>query len=62
MSTAAIVAIIQAIVSGVPRLIEIIKEGKRDPGDVKLDEFVSTDALEKIRAANKKAAGYIDHG
>lgn len=61
MSTAAIVAIIQAIVSGVPRLIEIIKQG-RDPGDVKLDEFVSTDSLAKIRAANKKADDYITNG
>lgn len=59
MSTAAIVAIIQAIVSGVPKLIELIKQG-RNPGDVKLDEFVSTDALDKIRAANKKADDFIN--
>lgn len=59
MSTSAIVAIIQAIVAGVPKLIELIKQG-RDPGDVKLDEFVSMDALEKIREANKKAKNYIN--
>lgn len=61
MSTGAIVAIIQAIVSGVPRLVEIINQG-RDPKDVKLDEFVSTDALDKIRAANKRADDYINNG
>lgn len=59
MSTSAIIAIIQAIVAGVPKLIELIKQG-RDPGDVKLDEFISTDALSKIRAANKKADDYIN--
>lgn len=59
MSPTAIVAIIQAIVAGVPKLIELIKQG-RDPANVKLDEFVSTDALNKIRAANKKADDYIN--
>lgn len=31
MSTAAIVAIIQAIVAGVPKLIELIKQGETPP-------------------------------
>jgi hypothetical protein len=61
MSTAAIVAIIQALVSGVPKLIEMIKAGK-DPKNVNLGDFVSTDALDKIRAANKKADDYIENG
>jgi hypothetical protein len=59
MSPAAIISIIQAIIAGVPKLIELIKQG-RDPGGVKLDEFISTDALEKIRQANKKAQDYIN--
>lgn len=59
MNTTAIVALIQAIVSGVPRLIELIKQGK-DPGNIRLGEFVSTDALSKIQAANKKADDFID--
>ena len=61
MSTTAIVAIINAIISGVPKLIEVIKAG-RDPKDVNLGDFVSSDALDKIRAANKKADDYITNG
>ncbi len=59
MSTTAVVALIQAIVSGVPRLIELIKQGK-DVSDVKLGDFISTDALTKIQAANKKADDFIN--
>ncbi len=61
MSAAAIIAIIQAIISGVPKLIELIQQG-RDPAKVNLDEFISTDALAKIRAANQRAKDYIQNG
>lgn len=56
---AAIIAIIQALVAGVPKLIEAIKAGK-DPKDIKLSEFVSNDALQKIRDANKRADEFIN--
>jgi hypothetical protein len=55
----AIIAIIQALISGVPKLIEAIKAG-RDPKDVKLGEFISNDALETIRSANKRADDFIN--
>jgi len=56
---AAIIAIIQALIAGVPKLIEIIKSGK-DPKDINLGEFISTDALQTIRAANKRADDFIN--
>jgi len=59
MSTAAIVALIQALVAGVPKIIEAIK-AKRDIKDIKLGEFISDDALDKIKAANQKADDFIN--
>lgn len=56
---AAIIAIIQALVAGVPKLIEAIKAGK-DPKDIKLGEFVSDDALQTIRDANDRAKQFIN--
>ena len=54
----AIIAIIQALIAGVPKLIEVIKG--RDPKDIKLGEFISTDALQTIRDANKRADDFIN--
>lgn len=55
------IEIAQALISGIPKLIEAIKAG-RDPKDVKLGDFMSTDALETIRKANKKADDFIQNG
>lgn len=55
------ITIAQALIAGIPKLIEAIKAG-RDPKDVKLGDFMSSDALEKIRSANKKADDYIRNG
>jgi len=55
------IAIAQALISGIPKLVDAIKAGK-DPKDIKLGDFMSSDALEKIRGANKKADDFIQHG
>ena len=55
----AIIAIIQALIAGVPKLIELAKSG-RDPKDVKLGEFISSDALETIRDTNKRVDDFVN--
>ena len=55
------IMIAQTLIQGIPKLIEAIKAG-RNPGDIKLEEFISYDALVKIKAANKKADDYIKNG
>lgn len=57
----AILELIVAIVSGIPRLVQAVKDG-RDPSQIKLGEFVSTDALEKVRAATARADDFIENG
>jgi hypothetical protein len=61
MGTTAIISLISALVAGVPKIIEAIKAG-RDPGDIKLKDFLSSDALDKVRAANKRADDYVNEG
>lgn len=61
MGASAIVSFITALVAGVPKIIEAIKAG-RDPANIKLGEFVSKDALEKVKAANADVDNYIDNG
>ncbi len=61
MDPTVIIAIAQALIGGIPKLIEAIKAG-RNPGDIKLEDFISHDALAKIKAANKKADDYINNG
>jgi hypothetical protein len=61
MSAAAVIALIQALINGVPRLIEAIKKG-RNLADVRVGEFVSKDALEKVKQANERADDYIENG
>jgi hypothetical protein len=56
-----IIALLQAIIGGIPRLIEAIKAG-RDPGSIKLEDFISQDALDKVKAANQRAEDYIESG
>jgi len=56
-----IIALLQAIIGGIPALIEALKAG-RDPGSIKLEEFISQDALDRVKAANAKADDYIENG
>ena len=59
MGATAIVNLIAAMVAGVPKVIQAIKDGK-DPKDIKLGDFVSTDALATVREANARAQSYIN--
>lgn len=61
MTEAAVIALIQGIAAGLPSIIAAIKAGK-DVGSIRVDEFISADALEVIRAANSKADDYIENG
>jgi hypothetical protein len=61
MSAAGIIALVQALINGVPRLIEAIKK-VRNLADVRVGEFVSKDALEKVKQANSRADDYIENG
>jgi len=55
------IAIAQALVAGVPRIIELVRAG-RDPGGIKLDEVISTDALDKLRSAKTRADDFLANG
>lgn len=61
MSETAIVALIQGLVAGLPQLISAIKQSK-DIKSIKLEEFISSDSLEKIQEANKRASDFIQNG
>ncbi len=61
MSEAAIVALIQGLVAGLPQLISAIKQSK-DIKSIKLEEFISSDALDKIQEANKRASDFVQNG
>lgn len=61
MSEAAIVALIQGLVAGLPQLISAIKQSK-DIKSIKLEEFISSDALDKIQEANKRASNFVQNG
>jgi hypothetical protein len=56
-----IIALLQAIIAGIPALIKAIKAG-RDPGSIKLEDFISQDALDKVKEANERAGDYIENG
>jgi len=61
MSETAIIALIQGLVSGLPQLIAAIRQS-RDIRSIKLEEFISQDALDKIEAANNRADDFIQNG
>lgn len=61
MSTAAIIALITAIANGIPKLIEKIREGRKLK-DIRLGDFVSHDALEKVEKADAIADDYVKNG
>ena len=55
------IKIAEALIAGIPRLIEKIKASK-NLSDIKLGDFLSTDALESIRKSNAKADDFIANG
>jgi hypothetical protein len=61
MSSQAVVALVQALMLGIPKLIELVKAG-RSLKDIRLADFISTDALAKIEAADQRAGDFIENG
>jgi len=57
----AILPFIQALISAVPRIIDLIKQG-RDASSIKLGEVISTDAIEALTAARDEADDFITNG
>lgn len=57
----AAIAIIQALIAGVPKIVELVKQG-RDPKGIKLGEVISTDALDKLSESKADAADFIANG
>jgi len=57
MGSGIIITVVKALVDGVPRLIEAIKAG-RNPEDIKLGDFISTDAVNTIKGAIKEAQDF----
>lgn len=55
------IVIIQALAAGIPRIVELIRQG-REPGGIKLEEVISTDALSKLEQARDDAQNFIDNG
>jgi hypothetical protein len=65
MTAAGIIALVQGLAASIPRLIKVVQEtikAGRDPGDVKLSDFMSTDALSKVRDTNEDIDSYIRNG
>ena len=56
-----LITIINALVSSVPRIIELARQG-RDISQIKLGEIISTDALEKLASARESAEDFIKNG
>ena len=61
MTEEAIFQLVQGIASGLPRLVAAVKAGK-NLDEIRIDEFISADALEVIRVANEKADDFIKNG
>ena len=61
MSETAIIALVQGLISGLPQLLAAIRQS-RDIRSIKLEEFISKDALDKIEAANSRADDFIQNG
>ena len=61
MSPAAIIALIQGIASGIPRIIEAVRAG-RELRDIRIEEYISEDALAEIEKANRRAKDFIENG
>jgi hypothetical protein len=54
-------AIISAVIGGIPKLVELLDQGL-DPADIKLGDFISTDALKVLEAAKADAQDFITNG
>jgi hypothetical protein len=61
MGAEAIVSFISSLVTAVPQMVNDIRAGK-DPANIKLGDYLSTDALDRVRKANAKASDYIEGG
>lgn len=57
--TEIVIQIATALVQGIPKLIAAVKAG-RNPGDVKLSEFISTDAIATIDEAINTSRSFED--
>jgi len=57
----AVLAFAKAVIDGIPKLIELIKAGRK-LSDVKIGEFVSTDAIAKLEGAKAEADDFITNG
>jgi hypothetical protein len=57
----AVLAFATAVIDGIPKVIDLIKSG-RSLKDIKIGEFVSTDAIEKLEGAKAKADDFIKNG
>lgn len=65
MTAAGIIALITGLAEGIPRLIKAVQaavKAGRNPGDVKLSEFMSTDALTKVQDTNEDIDDFIKNG
>lgn len=61
MSEAAVLALVQGLVGGLPALVALVRSGK-PLSEIRVGDFISADALEKIRAANERAAQFVADG
>jgi hypothetical protein len=57
----AALAFAAAVIDGIPKVIDLIKSG-RSLKEIKIGEFVSTDAIEKLEGAKADAADFIANG
>lgn len=65
MSPAAIASILAGLAEAIPKLVKAIKAARkagRDIGSIRLDEYMSTDALESVRETNDAIDDFIKHG
>ncbi len=62
MSAIAIIASIgQALIAAIPKIIELVNQN-RDPGSIRLEEIISTDAIDKLKATKDRQQDFIDNG
>lgn len=65
MTAAAIIALVTGIAEGIPRAIKLVKTAIAagdDPGEIKLKDFISSDALKKVQDTNEDIEGYVNEG
>lgn len=65
MTAAGILALVTAVANGIPRLIKLTKqaiEAGKNPGDIKLSDFISSDSLEKVQDTNADIEDYVNKG